>query len=83
MKQIIIQENIADLEELNWTEKVIFAYLKQNSHKNIVKLPNIEIANILHVSESKVSETISKLIKLNIIKLNKFDGRIRWLELLK
>lgn len=80
-KGVWIDKEIWLDKRLNALEKVIYTEIDSlDNGKNGCFASNEYLANFCQCSERKISEAISKLIKLDYIELKSFDGRQRVLR---
>lgn len=79
VKGIWIPIEIWENTELNWTERILLMEIDSFTNKEMdCFFSNEYIANILGVSETQASRTISSLIKKGYISKTRFDGRRRY-----
>ena len=81
LKHIIIPIELFGNEKLNSTDIYLFAFINILDGKNGCFASNAYLANLLNVSETTISTSITKLIKLKYIDKTGFDGRKRTLKI--
>lgn len=78
---IYISDKIIADRRLNWTEKILLEEIKRlDKENNGCPANNTYLAKHLQITESRISQIISKLKKLKYIKQESFDGRTRILK---
>ena len=79
-KGVWIPKEIWINDKLTWVDKLIFTEIDSLDNENHCTASNKYLASFIGCSENKVSQAISKLIKLGYISILQFDGRTRVLK---
>ena len=76
---VFIPVGIYEMEDLSWSEKILWCEIQALSGKGCCYASNDYFANKFHTTPEKISTKISKLKKLGLVKQVGFDGRQRQL----
>jgi hypothetical protein len=81
MEFFLIPVQIFENDNLTLTEMFLFSLIKMLDGKDHCFASNDYLANIMGVRSQKITEAISKFIKLGLVQEVSFDGRIRVIKI--